>query len=65
MCVSTIVIVWKFTSLDESTGEFLDGLVDLVAGIMGMPPEHQPQPLSQAQTDEFGHVDPTIHVDDG
>lgn len=46
--------------VDDSTGEFVDGLVDLVVGILGMPREHQPQPLSQAQADHFGHVDPTM-----
>lgn len=46
--------------VDDSTGEFVDGLVDLVVGILAMPRDHQPQPLSQRQADEFGHVDPTM-----
>ena len=46
--------------VDDSTGEFVDGLVDLIVGILGMPREHQPQPLSQEQVDKYGHVDPTM-----
>ena len=47
--------------VNDSTGEFVDGLVDLLVGILAMPREHQPQPLSQRQADEFGHVDaPTM-----
>ena len=46
--------------VDDTTGEFVDGLMDLVVGVLSMPPEHQPQPLSQDQADEYGHVDPTM-----
>ena len=28
--------------VDDGTGEFVDGLLDLVIGILSMPPEHQP-----------------------
>ena len=46
--------------VDDATGEFIDGLVDLVVGIEGMPLDHQPQPLSQDAVDRYGHVDPTM-----
>ena len=46
--------------IDDSTGEFVDGLVDLVTSILSLPEDARPQPLSLAQAEEFGHIDPTM-----
>ena len=48
------------TYVDDSSGEVVDGLVDLVVSLLAMAPQERPQPLSQANAETFGHVDPTM-----
>ena len=45
-------------SLHPKTLEPLRGLVQLVESHITMPREHQPQPLSNTEAKNYGHVDP-------
>ena len=47
---------------NEETGDFVDGLADMVTDILAAPLAEQPKPLSVAQAAEFGQIDPLMWV---
>ena len=49
-----------YVTIDDSSGEVLDGLVDLVQGVLDMPEGVRPKPLSLTDAEAYGHVDPVM-----